>query len=100
MLVLAALILISLTLYIFYKAKYFRTQRPMEKGWVAGKSSMALGAFVAFYGLNQLVAYSSSTVSLLVGIVFLLIGAAYVYKGFRQYKYFLPLAIEEAEASN
>ncbi|MBO9130626.1 YtpI family protein [Bacillus sp. 165] len=97
MLVLVSLILISLILYVFYKAKYFRTHRPMEKGWVAGKSSMALGAFIGFYGLNQLAAYSSSKVSLFVGIVFLLFGALHVYKGIRQYKHFLPLAVEEAE---
>lgn len=93
---LAVLIVVSLMFYLFYKTKYFRTQRPMEKRWLSGKSSIALGLFVALFGINQFFVHIS-TVTIIVGGVFILIGSASVYNGFRQYKHFLPLAIEEAE---
>lgn len=69
----------------------------MEKGWLAGKSAMALGTFVALFGVNQFF-LELSTTRIIVGIVFILFGGASVFNGFRQYKHFLPLAIEEAEA--
>ncbi|MDF1511842.1 YtpI family protein, partial [Robertmurraya sp. DFI.2.37] len=33
----------AFTFYIFYKVKYFRTQRPAEKKWVSAKATVALG---------------------------------------------------------
>ncbi|WP_129727821.1 MULTISPECIES: YtpI family protein [Bacillaceae] len=94
--VLAVFIVVSFMFYLFYKTKYFRTHRPMEKRWLSGKSSMALGLFVLLFGLNQFFVHLS-TVSIIVGVLFILIGGASAYNGFRQYKHFLPLAIEEAE---
>ncbi|MCP8967442.1 YtpI family protein [Ectobacillus ponti] len=96
MLIFTVLTLVSLMLYLFYKTKQIRCQRPAEKAWLAGKCAVALGSFVAFFGLN-LFFVLNSTVSMIVGIVFLAIGAASAWNGIRQYKYFLPLAIEEAE---
>ena len=94
--ILAVFIVVSFMFYLFYKTKYFRTHRPMEKRWLSGKSSMALGLFVMLFGLNQFFVHLS-TVSIIVGVLFILIGGASAYSGFRQYKHFLPLAIEEAE---
>ena len=67
----------------------------MEKGWLSGKSAMALGSFVLFFGINQFL--ELSTARIIVGILFVLFGSASVFNGFRQYKHFLPLAVEEAE---
>ncbi len=68
----------------------------MEKGWLAGKSSIALGVFVALFGVNQFF-LEISTARIIVGVLFVIVGGASIYNGIRQYKYFLPLAIEEAE---
>ncbi|MDM5156781.1 YtpI family protein [Bacillus sp. DX1.1] len=95
--VLVFCIIISFMLYLFYKTKYFRTNRPMEKGWLSGKSAMALGLFVALFGVNQFF-LDASTVRIVVGILFIAFGGASIFNGFRQYKHFLPLAAEEAEA--
>ncbi|PEY42367.1 hypothetical protein CN354_02675 [Bacillus cereus] len=95
--VLVFCIIISFMLYLFYKTKYFRTNRPMEKGWLAGKSAMALGVFVALFGANQFF-LELSTARIIVGALFILFGGASVFNGFRQYKHFSPLAVEEAEA--
>lgn len=95
--VLVFCIIISFMLYLFYKTKFFRTNRPMEKGWLAGKSAMALGVFVALFGANQFF-LELSTARIIVGVLFILFGGASIFNGFRQYKHFSPLAIEEAES--
>lgn len=97
--ILAFLIIISFTMYLFYKTRYFRTKRPMEKQWLSGKSRIALGLFVALFGLNQFFVHASTT-SRVIGVLFLLYGTFVVYNGIRQYRHFLPLALEEAEKSH
>ncbi|CAG9611429.1 hypothetical protein BACCIP111899_00599 [Bacillus rhizoplanae] len=94
--VLVFCIIVTFMLYLFYKTKYFRTNRSMEKGWLAGKSAIALGIFVALFGLNQFF-LDLSAARIIVGILFVIVGGASIYNGIRQYKHFLPLAIEEAE---
>ena len=45
MILLVAIIFVSLAFYVFYKIKAFRTRLPMEKKWLKGKSTIALGVF-------------------------------------------------------
>lgn len=94
--VLAIFIIIALAFYVFYKVKFFRTQRPVEKKWLSSKSSIALGVFVGVFGLNQLF-INQTTTSYIVGAIFILVGAFNVWGGLKAYKHYLPLAIEEAE---
>jgi len=96
--VLVVLIIISLAFYIFYKAKYFRTKLPVEKKWISTKSSISLGTFVALFGLNQMFLFQS-TVTYIVAAVFIIIGLMNIFAGIKAYKYFLPLAIQEAQES-
>ncbi|ASS92148.1 MAG: hypothetical protein C6W58_02090 [Bacillaceae bacterium] len=94
--VLAILTVISLSFYVFYKIKYFRTKRPMERSWISSKSSISLGLFVFFFGLNQMF-LNRSTVALIVGVVFIITGCLSIWAGYKAYKYYLPLAIKESE---
>ncbi len=94
--VLVVLIVVSLVFYLFFKIKSVRTQLPMEKKWISGKSSIALGAFVAFFGINQLFLFQS-IVTYIVAAVFILIGGTSLIGGYKMYKFYLPYAIEEAE---
>lgn len=48
------LIIVSFSFYIFYKVKFFRSKQPAERQWISAKSRIALGSFVAIFGLNQL----------------------------------------------
>lgn len=96
MFVITVFIVASFSLYLFYRAKAFRTNRPMEKGWVDAKAKMALGSFVLLFGVNQLI-IGRSSVSLIVGLLFLFIGGFYGWGGIRAYRYFTPLAVEEAK---
>lgn len=96
MLVFAVLIVISLMFYFFYKVRLFRTHLPMEKKWLSAKSSIALGLFVALFGVNQLFMYQTKT-TYVVAAIFIMIGALSILGGFKAYKFYLPYAIEEAE---
>ena len=96
MLVFPIFIILSLAFYVFYKIKSVRTHLPMEKKWISGKSSIALGAFVAFFGINQLFLFQS-TVTYIVAAVFILMGSISLIGGYKMYKFYLPYAIEEAE---
>lgn len=90
------IIVLSIVFYLFYKVKYFRTQRPAEKKWISSKSSIALGLFVAVFGVNQLFVHLTP-VSITVSTIFILVGVINVWAGIKQYKYYLPLAAEEAK---
>jgi Ca2+/Na+ antiporter len=94
--ILVMLIVLSFAFYIFYKVKYVRSRRPAEKKWLSTKSSIALGLFVALFGLNQLFLFQT-TVTYIVGAIFIIIGLMSVYGGIKAYKFYLPHAAKEAE---
>lgn len=94
--ILVVLIIFSLVFYIFYKAKYFRTKLPAEKKWISAKSSIALGSFVALFGINQLFLFQS-TVTYIVAAVFIILGLINILGGVKAYKYFLPIAAREVQ---
>ncbi|PMC37048.1 hypothetical protein CJ195_13405 [Bacillus sp. UMB0899] len=92
--VLVVLIIFTFAFYLYYKIKSYRSNKPIEKRWISAKSSIALGLFVAFFGINQLFLYRS-TLSFVIGAVFLLIGFASAWAGFRAYKHYLPQVLDE-----
>jgi uncharacterized membrane-anchored protein len=89
------LIIISLSFYLYFKIKYFRTKRPMEKRWISAKSSIALGAFVLLFGINQYFIYQSIP-SIVIGVLFIAMGGGSIWTGIQAYKYYYPLAVKEA----
>ncbi len=91
------LIVLSIMFYFFYKVKSFRTKAVIEKSWINTKANMALGSFLIFFGLNQIFIRYDSTIALIISAVFILLGLANVALGYKAYRYYLPLAIEEAE---
>lgn len=95
MLLLTILIIIALMLYIFYKAKVFQSKKPMLKYWYDSKARIALGVFVFLFGLNQLF-IQRSTVAIIIGVIFVVIGTFYTVGGAKAFKHFSPLAQEEA----
>ena len=99
MLIFVTFIIIALMFYIFYKIKYFSTKRPIEKRWLSSKSSISLGIFVALCGINQLFVFPS-TITYMISIIFILIGTASTWNGVKAYKFYLPLAIDEAKQFN
>jgi amino acid transporter len=96
--VLVFFIVILFVFYVFYKTKYFRSNRPVEKKWIAAKSNIALGLFVALFGVNHLLFISQTTVTVVVSIVFMIYGGVFTFVGIKKYKHYLPFAAEEAES--
>lgn len=94
---LVILTVISIIFYLFYKIKGFRTKAPIEKKWISTKANMALGSFLLFFGINQLIMYYDSWVTIVITTLFILLGLANVILGFRAYRHLLPHAIQEAE---
>ncbi|EKN65086.1 hypothetical protein BABA_22026 [Neobacillus bataviensis LMG 21833] len=96
MFVLVVLIVVLFAFYLFYKTKYIRSNRQVEKKWLSAKSNIALGLFVCLFGMNHLLFISESTVSFIVAAIFCIYGAVFSWIGFKKYKHYLPFAIEEA----
>lgn len=94
--VLVILITIALSFYLYFKVKYVRCKKPAERKWISSKSSMALGIFVALFGLNQLFLNGNTTTYIIAGI-FILLGGFSIFSGLKAYKYYLPLAANEAK---
>ncbi len=90
------LIIFALGFYLYYKTKYFRSKRPIEKQWLSAKSSIALGLFVGLFGLNSFFVHPS-TISYVIGTILILVGGGSVWAGFRAYKHYLPFVVKEAE---
>ncbi|WP_409270901.1 YtpI family protein [Neobacillus sp. SCS-31] len=97
--ILVILIVFSLAFYVFYKIKYVRSTKLIERKWISSKSGIALGLFVLTFGLNQLY-LNHSMVSYIVAAVFVVLGGINIWSGIKAYKYYLPFAIEEAEGKN
>lgn len=82
--------------YLFFRVKYFRIKQPYHRQWISSKATIALGLFMLFFGLDQLIVWQDK-VSTIVGIVFTVVGLVYALQGFRTYKFYQPKAMEEAE---
>jgi hypothetical protein len=89
------IIVVSIMFYIFYKVQFFRSNRPAEKKWISAKANIALGLFVASFGINRFMIHQS-TVVYIVGVIFIALGVYNIWGGFKAYKYYLPLAAKEA----
>ncbi|OMP67458.1 YtpI family protein [Domibacillus epiphyticus] len=96
---LVIIIITAFVFYIFYRVQNVRSKRPMEKKWLAAKSSMALGLFVGVFGINTLFV-QQTTVSYIVAAIFILFGFASMIAGYKMYKYYLPFAQKEADEFN
>lgn len=60
---------------------------------------MTLGLFVLLFGVNQLFLFKTTT-TYVVATIFILVGGLSAYGGYRIYKQYAPLAVEEAQMNN
>ncbi|WP_233275767.1 YtpI family protein [Salibacterium aidingense] len=90
------ILVVALAMYIFYKVKAVRAGAPAFRKWVQAKANISLGLFMAAFGGNLLVSVRD-TIDIIVGAVFLAVGAVNVIFGYRAYRMYTPYAAEEAE---
>ncbi|OOE13888.1 YtpI family protein [Fictibacillus arsenicus] len=93
------LIILSFALYVFYKVREVRAKEPFYKQWTGTKAKMALGAFLASFGLNELTAVEGR-VQLWIALIFLAYGMVLLLMNWKMYKHFLALARQEAKETN
>ncbi|MDA7027211.1 YtpI family protein [Bacillus sp. CLL-7-23] len=92
-------IVISAIFYLYYKVKYVRTKRAVEKEYFSAKSSMCLGLFIMFFGTNLLL-LNRDALSSGIGIIFILTGIGSMWAGYKAYKHYLPLLAKENKREN
>jgi fumarate reductase subunit C len=93
--ILIILIILSLSFYVYFKVTYFRVKDAMHRKWISAKSSIALGTFIVSFAINQMIA-EPTQITLIVGVIFLLLGSGSIWAGIRAYNYYLPRVVEEA----
>ncbi|QOY33904.1 YtpI family protein [Anaerobacillus isosaccharinicus] len=91
-------IVVSAVLYIFFKVKYFQAKAPIEKKLISTKGNIAIGVFLVSFGLNQIVI--ATTVALVIGVIFIGLGTANVFFGYKAYKHYFPLMMQEANGKS
>lgn len=96
MFVLAVIIILSLTMYLFYKVRYIRASLPLEKDLLAAKGNISLGLFIAVFGVNQFFIHQT-VIGTTIGFIFLLLGGYNVYGGLRAYQYYVAIALEKKQ---
>lgn len=87
---------LCLAAYVFFRVKYFRVKQPYHRQWISSKATIALGTFMFFFGIDQLIVWQDK-VAIIVGSVFAIVGFVYAIQGFRTYKFYQPKAVEEAQ---
>lgn len=98
MLIFVVLIIVSFVIYFYNKTKQFRTRTvlPIRKKWYAARASMALGSFVALFGINQLFVFQSA-ITYIVSAIFIVLGLALVYYNYKASRHYFAFLEEEAD---
>lgn len=92
------LIVMAGAFFIYFKIKQWRAKSTLESKWQQTRGNMALGVFLVSFGFNSLY-FPRSTVEIIVGIVFALLGIANIYFGYQAYKHYTPQLVDEIERS-
>jgi hypothetical protein len=92
-------IVFSAIAYGYFKVRYVRTKKAIEREYYSAKSSMSLGLFIMFFGANQLL-LNRGTLAVVIGVIFMLTGLGSMWAGYRAYKHYVPLLAKENEREN
>ncbi|MEH7400389.1 MULTISPECIES: YtpI family protein [Bacillaceae] len=83
----ATIVIISFLFFLFYVTKFFFTSELLTKKIAGSRARLTFGLFLLLYGINQIVA-KLELITICVGIVFILFGAANLYRGYLQNKHY------------
>ena len=95
-LVLVVCIIFSFVAYFYFKTKQFRSNLPIAKKWYKSKAGVALGIFIAIFGMNQAILFPSTTTYIIVA-VFLLLGIAVMTDNTKKTRHYGKFVQEEFE---
>jgi len=83
----ATIVIISFLFFLFYVTKFFFTSELLTKKIAGSRARLTFGLFLLLYGINQMVA-KLELITICVGILFILFGAANLYRGYLQNKHY------------
>ncbi|MFC4737545.1 YtpI family protein [Bacillus daqingensis] len=96
MIIFPLVIVFSLIAFVYFKVFQSRGYGPAQRQLYGAKASISLGIFVLSFGVNAYINYQTTTAAV-IGLIFTALGAANIYFGSRQHRYFSPLAKEEKQ---
>jgi hypothetical protein len=87
MVIFPIVIVLSAVMYLYYKVAILKTKDGLTQRYFNAKSRICLGLFLLAFGINQYVFYQTK-ISLLIGILFILLGMVHLIRGSRETKHY------------
>lgn len=86
--ILSPVIFISLLCSIYFSVKSRQAKEPIRKGILSGKLNISMGIMLIFISFVQLFLSNESTLRIILGAIFLVIGAFNLFAGLRNLRFF------------
>lgn len=83
------IIVISAVFFLYNKVRTWQTPESLLKRIYQSKATLALGTFIAAFGLNLLIG-PRSYIDWTVGGIFLLLGIFNMFHGYKAYRHYVP----------
>lgn len=87
MFIFSILIVLAIVFYIYYKVAIVKSTDPLTQAYFNAKSRVSLGVFISAFAINQYLLYQSK-LTLIIGIVFLLLGYLQLVVGFKEARHY------------
>lgn len=84
----SVLIFISLLFSITYSIRSRQAKEPILKGILTGKLNISMGAMLIFISIIQLIYSNESTLRIVLGAIFLLLGLFNLFAGLRSLSFY------------
>jgi hypothetical protein len=78
-------LIIALGFSIYYSVRFRREQKPNHKGLLQAKQNISMGVMLTVLALYPLLVITGSSVSIVIGAMFLLIGLFNLFAGIRNH---------------
>lgn len=79
---------LALLYSVFCSFKSHRSNEPRERGLYSARMNISLGIMLIILAVIQMLVFSGSTVRVIVGAVFMVIGCFNIFAGIRNHGYF------------
>lgn len=90
------LMLLAIVTFIVYRIKAWRMAESYKQALTMAKSHIALGSFIAAFGINRLLISTSPTILIICGIL-ILYGGYIVYYNIKKYRWLAPYVVTESK---
>ncbi|URN92829.1 MAG: YtpI family protein [Candidatus Pristimantibacillus lignocellulolyticus] len=85
---LSPVIFLSVLFAIYYSVKARQAKEPIKKGILGGKLNISMGIMLIFISFVQLFLSNESTLRIVLGAIFLVLGIFNLFAGLRNLSYF------------